>query len=64
VRKENIRLERLVMPFKQSRIPRFLAFGEHEIKCLLELIRFAVAAALAEWKIYPEPSWHGVPGQA
>jgi hypothetical protein len=52
------------MPFKQNRIPRFLAFDEHEIKCLLELIRFAVAAALAEWKVYPVPSWHSVPGQA
>lgn len=39
------------MPLKQSRIPRLLARVEHALKRLLELIRLAVAATLANWKV-------------
>ena len=49
------------MPFKESRFPRLLARDEHDLERSLELIRLAIAATLADWKVYPVPGWHGVP---
>lgn len=55
---EDVGLELLVMPFEEGRLPRSLAGCEYDFECLLELIRFAITAALAQWKVYPIPGLH------
>lgn len=55
---KGVGFELLIMQLKQSGIPRALAGGEHHLECLLELVCFAVAAALLKRQVYPIPGLH------
>ena len=55
---KTVAFELLIMPLEQSGIPRTLAREEHPLECILELVCFAVAAAIFQRQVYPVPSSH------